>query len=43
MTMAGFADSNGVRPDSNQNSVQASEYWSARPSRAAPVSCSGEA
>lgn len=43
MISAGAGASNGATPVSNQYSAHASEYWSERWSRCAPVICSGEA
>src|SRR5690606_32055498 len=43
ITPAGLVEVNGPLPVSSQYSEQASEYWSERWSRSAPVSCSGDA
>ncbi|MCP2274866.1 hypothetical protein APR09_000413 [Nocardia amikacinitolerans] len=43
ITAAGVLPGKGTLPVSIQNSVQASEYWSARWSSGCPLSCSGAA
>lgn len=43
MISFGSAESKGANPVNNQYSEHASEYWSERWSRSAPVICSGDA